>query len=434
MGKRMKIRFYNARILTMAEGEEIFHGELHVDGERIIYVGTSKNEDENTRQTIQWDEEIDCKNNLLMPGFKNAHSHSPMTFLRSYADDLPLQQWLYDRVFPMEAKLTDRDIQIFAKLGIMEYLTSGITANFDMYLDNCNHAKTSLELGYRTVFCGSVNDYVGSVSWLQEQYDTINSMGDLVSFQLGLHAEYTTKRETIEAIADLARQMKKPVYLHLAETKREVQECKERYHMSPVKFLDSVGLFDNGGGGFHGVWLSDEDREILATNKVAIVTCPGSNVKLASGIADLVALQKSGIPLAIGTDGPASNNALDMFREMHLAATLAKVKREDAAVMDARDVLRMATVGGARVMGLTDCETLTAGQLADIIMIDLHRPNMQPEHDIQKNIVYSGSKENVKLTMVNGKILYRNGKFYLPETEESIYAQVRQAMANLDNR
>lgn len=417
----MNIRFYNARILSMAEGEEIYEGEVHVEGNRITYAGPSQIYAQVEDRKKQWEEEIDCQRNLLMPGFKNAHTHSPMTFLRSYADDMPLQEWLYKRVFPMEAKLTDEAIVTFAKMGIMEYLTSGITSNFDMYLDNRNHAKASLQMGYRTVLCGSVNDYVGSVPWLREQYESIQAMGDLVSFQLGLHAEYTTRRETIEQIADLSHQMKKPVFLHLSETEKEVRECAERYGMTPVRFLHHVGLFDYGGGGFHGVWLDEEEREILAENQVAIVTCPGSNSKLASGIADLIALQKAGVRLAIGTDGPASNNALDMFREMYLAAVLQKVKYKDAAVMDARKVLRMATVEGARVMGLNECETLTKGQLADMILIDMKQPNMQPENDIVKNLVYSGSKANIKLTMVDGKILYREGTFHLPEKAEDIY-------------
>lgn len=428
----MRIRFYNARILTMEKGDAIFHGELHVEENRISYVG-----EQNEFSIIdrgKWDEEIDCNGNLIMPGFKNAHSHSPMTFLRSYADDLPLQKWLYERIFPMEAKLTDEDIQTFTKLAILEYLTSGITSNFDMYLDNRNHAKVSLDYGYRTVFCGSINDHVGSPSWLRNQYDTINNMGELVSLRLGLHAEYTTKKETIEAVADMAHEMKQPVFLHLAETEKEVKECKERYGKTPVAFLESLGLFDYGGGGYHGVWLTKEDCLILAKRKVSIVTCPGSNIKLASGIADLYRLQKYGITLGIGTDGPASNNALDMFREMYLAAVLTKVKREDAAVLDARNILHMATRGSAQVMGLHECETLKPGQLADLIMLDLHRPNMQPEHDIEKNIVYSGSKQNVKLTMVNGKILYRDGEFYLPESEEEIYVQVKYALSRLKKR
>lgn len=428
----MGIRFYNARVLSMADGEEIYSGEVHVEGNRIVYAGPTQRAEQ--KRDIIWEEEIDCENNLLMPGFKNAHTHSPMTFLRSFADDLPLQKWLYEKVFPMEAKLTDEAVVTFAKIGIMEYLTSGITSNFDMYLDNRNHAKASLELGYRTVFCGSINDFTGSVPWLREQYDTINAMGDLVCFRLGMHAEYTTKRETIEQIADLAHDLQQPVFLHLSETEKEVRECEERYGMTPVRLLHKIGLFDFGGGGFHGVWLDEEERQLLAEQDVSIVTCPCSNIKLASGIADLTALQKAGVRLAIGTDGPASNNALDMFREMYLAAALQKVKHKDAAVMDAAEVLRMATVGGAKVMGLSDCETLSAGQIADLILIDMKQPNMQPEHDIKKNLVYSGAKSNVKMTMVNGRILYRDGLFCLPEEADEIYRHANEIIMHMKDK
>lgn len=428
----MGIRFYNARVLSMADGEEIYSGEVHVEGNRIVYAGPEQSAGQ--KRDIVWEEEIDCGNNLLMPGFKNAHTHSPMTFLRSFADDLPLQEWLYEMVFPMEEKLTDEAAVIFAKLGIMEYLTSGITSNFDMYLDNRNHAKASVELGYRTVFCGSINDFTGSVPWLREQYDTINAMGDLVSFRLGMHAEYTTRRETIEQIADLAHDMHEAVFLHLSETEKEVRGCEERYGMTPVRLLHKIGLFDFGGGGFHGVWLDEEERQLLAEQDVSIVTCPCSNIKLASGIADLPALQKAGVRLAIGTDGPASNNALDMFREMYLTATLPKVKHRDAAVMDAAEVLRMATLGGAEVMGLSECMTLSEGQIADLILIDMKQPNMQPEHDIKKNLVYSGAKSNVKMTMVNGRILYRDGLFCLPEEADEIYRQANEIVMHMKDK
>lgn len=422
----MKIRFYNARILTMEEGVSIISGELHVTDCKIDYIGDAKNDG-----TV-FDREIDCENNLLMPGFKNAHTHSAMTFLRSYADDLPLQEWLYNRVFPMEAKLTKQDQIELAKLGILEYLTSGITANFDMYLDNMCHAVASKELGFRTVLCGSMNDFGGTVPEMEEEYYKINEVSPLVSYKLGFHAEYTTKRESIEEIAALAHKMKEPVYLHLAETEREVNECIERYGVSPVQFLDSVGIFDYGGGGFHGVWMDEKDMDICRERSIAIVSNPSSNVKLASGIADLVAMTEKGITLALGTDGPASNNALDMFREMYLAATLQKVVKQDASVMDAKDVLRMATVGGAKAMRLTDCDVLAPGKEADIIMINMHRPNMQPENNIEKNIVYSGSKENVKMTMIQGKILYENGEFHLPESAEDIYQKANEIIGRLD--
>lgn len=423
----MRIRFYNARILTMEENTGIQEGELHVENNRITYVG----EPVEAESEKQWDREIDCRRNLLLPGFKNAHTHSAMTFLRSYADDLPLQEWLYNRVFPMEAKLSKQDQIDLAKLGILEYLTSGITSNFDMYLDNMCHAVASKELGYRTVLCGSMNDFGGTVKETEEEYYKINEVSPLVSYKLGFHAEYTTKGETIEELARLARKMKEPVYLHLAETKKEVEECFGRYQMSPVKYLDSIGLFEYGGGGFHGVWMDEEDMDICVRKKVSIVSNPASNVKLASGVADLCAMLSKGINLALGTDGPASNNALDMFREMYLAATLQKVTKMDAAAMDATSVLRMATVGGAIAMGLTDCDILAAGRKADIIMLDMHRPNMQPENNIIKNIVYSGSKENVKMTMVDGKILYENGNFYVGEDVEDIYKKANEIIGRM---
>lgn len=413
----MKIRFYNARILTMEENAEIFEGELHTEESRITYAG--KGVAPNGEK--DWDREIDCAGNLLLPGFKNAHTHSAMTFLRSYADDLPLQEWLYNRVFPMEAKLTKEDQVDLAKLGMLEYLTSGITSNFDMYLDNMCHAIASKELGYRTVLCGSMNDFGGTVPETEEEYYKINEVSPLVSYKLGFHAEYTTKGETIEELAKLAQKMKEPVYLHLAETKKEVDECYGRYGMSPVKYLDSVGIFEYGGGGFHGVWMNEEDMDICLNKNVSIVSNPSSNVKLASGVADLCTMLDKGINLALGTDGPASNNALDMFREMYLAATLQKVTKMDAAAMDAAAVLRMATTGGAKAMGLTDCDVLAVGKKADIIMINMHRPNMQPENNIVKNLVYSGSKENIKLTMIDGKILYENGEFFVGEDDEDIY-------------
>ena len=413
----MKIRFYNARILTMEENAEIFEGELHTEESRITYAG--KGVAPNGEK--DWDREIDCAGNLLLPGFKNAHTHSAMTFLRSYADDLPLQEWLYNRVFPMEAKLTKEDQVDLAKLGMLEYLTSGITSNFDMYLDNMCHAIASKELGYRTVLCGSMNDFGGTVPETEEEYYKINEVSPLVSYRLGFHAEYTTKGETIEELAKLAQKMKEPVYLHLAETKKEVDECYGRYGMSPVKYLDSVGIFENGGGGFHGVWMNEEDMDICLNKNVSIVSNPSSNVKLASGVADLCTMLDKGINLALGTDGPASNNALDMFREMYLAATLQKVTKMDAAAMDAAAVLRMATTGGAKAMGLTDCDVLAVGKKADIIMINMHRPNLQPENNIVKNLVYSGSKENIKLTMIDGKILYENGEFFVGEDVEDIY-------------
>ena len=187
-------------------------------------------------------------------------------------------------------------------------------------------------------------------------------------------------------------------------------------------------MFAYGGGGFHCVWMSDEDIELLARKKLWAVTNPGSNAKLASGIAPLDRLAAAGIPMAIGTDGAASNNALDMFREMYLASVLQKIANKDAAAGSADRVLEMACAGGAGAMGLHDADDIAPGKLADLVVIDLHRPNMQPLNNIARNIVYSGSKENVRMTMVNGRILYENGEFFIGEAPEEIYEKADRLM------
>lgn len=418
----MNIRFYNAKILTMEENREIFEGEVHIQDEKILYVGENQDGAGSKMAGGQvWDREIDCKGNLLMPGFKDAHTHSGMTLLRSYADDLPLNEWLNDRIFPVEAKMTAEDIYELSKLAILEYLTSGITGVFDMYLTPDSIADAFDEMGMRCVQVGGVNNFSQSVEMLEEMYQKLNTKSPLQSYILGFHAEYTCSRELLEQIAALAHKYKSPVFAHLAETESEVIGCKERYGMTPVAFLDSLGIFDYGGGGYHCVHVTKEDIAIMKEKGLYAVTNPGSNSKLASGIAPITDYLKAGVGVAIGTDGPASNNCLDMFREMFLVTALGKLREKDAAAVGAMEVLKMATVNGAHAMGLADADVLSKGKLADMIMIDLHQPNMQPLNNIPRNLVYSGSKQNVIMTMIHGKILYEKGEFYTKDTPEEIY-------------
>lgn len=427
----MNIRLYNARILTMQEKEPVFLGEIWVHEERIVYVGTGEMADSVYQQVQEqcfiWDEEIDCNQNLLMPGFKNAHTHSGMTLLRSFADDLPLDKWLQEQIFPVEAKMTSEDIYELTKLAVLEYLTSGITAVFDMYLTPESIARACNDMGMRCVQVGAVNNFSQSVSMVDEMYQKLNQHeGPLQSYQLGFHAEYTCSKELLEQIAGLAHKYQAPVYAHISETEKEVEECRQRYGMTPVMFLDSLGMFDYGGGGYHCVYLTPEEMNVFRKRGLYVVTNPGSNTKIASGIAPISEYLQRGIPVAIGTDGPASNNCLDMFREMFLVTGLAKLREKDAAAVDALEVLKMATVNGAKAMGLPDCDVLAAGKLADIILIDLHQPNMQPMNHIEKNLVYSGSKQNVKLTMIHGKILYKDGVFLTRDNPEDIYAKANE--------
>ena len=386
----MKLRFYNAKILTMQ------------------------------------DDKIDCSGKLIIPGFKNAHTHTAMTFLRSYADDLPLNDWLYQKVFPREAKLTEEAIYVFTQLGIMEYLTSGITASFDMYFKLPSYVKANTDIGFRIVICGSINDFGGTVEEIEQEYNTFNSIDPLISYQLGFHAEYTTARKTLEGLAALSQKYKAPMYTHNSETEAEVAGCRVRYGLTPTQLFEQLGMLEYGGGGFHCVWLDERDMEIFRDRGLYVVTNPSSNLKLASGIAPIEEMRRRGITrFAIGTDGAASNNCLDMFREMFLVTGLQKYREKDAAACSAFDVLEMATRGGALAMGLSDCDVLSDGKLADLAVIDLMQPNMQPVHNIAKNLVYAGSKQNVYMTVVNGKVLYENGKFTTVDAQE-IYSRAEK--------
>ncbi len=418
----------------MADDAEPFRGELWTDGGRIIFAGTDQEAAEKRRLPgdLSFDEEIDCSGNLLMPGFKNAHTHSAMTLLRSRADDLPLDKWLNEQIFPVEAKMTEDDIYHLTKLAFLEYLSGGITACFDMYLTPRSIARAAKDAGFRMVQVGAVNNFSQSPELVEEMYRELNGKDPFNSYIIGFHAEYTCSRDLLEKIAALAEKYKAPVYTHISETAFEVAGCRERYGMSPVAFLDSLGMFRYGGGGYHLVHVDDDDIEILKERGMYAVTNPGSNTKLASGIAPISRYLTAGVPVAIGTDGPASNNALDMFREMFLVTGLAKLKDNDASSVDAAEVLKMATVNGAHAMGLDDCDTLEVGKRADLIMIDLMQPNMQPVNNIRKNLVYSGSKSNVKLVMIEGDIRYRDGEFFIGESPSDIYAQAEEIKARID--
>lgn len=429
----MNIHFKNARILTMIDGEDIFIGDLYTNNNHIVYVGPPIEDDtlSDLPEGYVADKVIDCEGNVLMPGFKNAHTHSGMTVLRSNADDMPLADWLNKQIFPLEAKLDDQMIYDANQLAVLEYLTSGITAAFEMYLTPESIAKSFKDMGFRAVLTGNMNNFSSSVETTRQMYEKLNNYDPLISYEMGFHAEYTCSDELMRSFSNMIHEYKAPVYVHLAETKGEVDGCIERYNMTPAAYLDSIGMFDFGGGGYHCVHMNDDDIAIFKNRGLHVVTNPGSNTKLASGIAPIKRYIDEGINVAIGTDGPASNNCLDMFREMFLVTGLAKLREQDAAVVDGFDVLKMATVGGAKAMRLSNSDVLAKGKLADIIMIDLNMPNMQPLNNIAKNIVYSGSKINVKMTMIDGKILYENGKFTDEYDVERIYKRSNEIIASI---
>lgn len=418
----MRTLLKNARILKMT-GEEVFFSNLVVIDDRIAYIGEAYG------KYGPFDIIRDCKGNLLMPGFKNAHTHSAMSFLRSKADDLKLQDWLFGVIIPREEQFRKNDVYELAKLSFLEYLTSGITACFDQYYSPLESGRAAEEMGMRILLLGTYNkDNVD----LPSLYKKFNEKDGLVKYCFGVHAEYTLGKGELEKVVEATHKMKSPFFAHISETEKEVKECYERRGMSPVQYFEKMGAYDYGGGGYHCCYFSDEDIEIFKRHNCTVVTCPGSNSKLASGIAPISKYLEKGLNVAIGTDGPASNNCLDMFKEMSLLFSLQKLSLKDASVLPAIEILKMATVNGAKAMGLDDCDVLEVGKKADIIEIDLSRPNMQPLINIVNNIVYSGSKENIKMTMINGKILYKDGKFFTKERPSTIYRKVQKIYERIE--
>ena len=411
------LRFYNGKTLTMAEGCAVTEDEVWVDGDRIAYVGPAP------EVLPAFERQIDLRGGLLMPGFKNAHAHSGMTFCRSLADDVPLKPWLFEQIFPLEARLTPERVRALTRLAFLEYLSGGVTAAFDMYYFRPALADCAAEDGFRFVLCGSN----GPAEQVEREYVELNARSPLVTLIPGIHAEYTTSRDDIKIVAETVRRHRAPFFTHISETRAEVEGCRERHGMTPTELFDSLGLFDYGGGGYHCCYLTEHDVEIFQKRGLSVVSCPASNAKLASGIAPLKRYRDAGLNLALGTDGPSSNNALDMFREMYLASVLQKLLLDDAVGLDALEVLRAATVGGAIAMGLPDCDVLAPGKQADLTVIDLDRPSMRPIINVPKNLVYSGARDCVRLTMVAGKVLYEDGEYYLADSAERIVAEAERA-------
>lgn len=420
-------RIYNAQILN-EDCTAFFEGEIHIDDNgRICFVGTPEG------PLAAFEEQIDAAGGYVLPGFKNAHTHSAMTFLRSRADDEPLSAWLNNTVFPREARLTAEDVYWLTRLAVLEYVKSGTTAAFDMYFHTDAFCRACRESGFRAVLCGSATafeeDPVGTVRAL---YEENNREGDLISAVLGFHAEYTANEELLSSIAALAKEFSAPVFMHLSETENEVNECLARHKKTPPALFDSLGIWDYGGGGFHCVHLTEEDVDIFRKRALFAVSCPASNLKLASGIAPLTELYDAGVPVALGTDGPASNNALDPFREMYLAATLQKVRTKDAAACPAAQVLKSAVSTGARAMGLSDCDCIAAGKWADLVILCADAPNLKPSADGVKSIVYSAGVHNVSRTLIAGKTLYFNGEFFVGEDPSLICEKCEEITARIE--
>lgn len=423
--------FKNAKVLDLTFDKGYYNGDVVVENDLITYAG------ENAPQ-IKADREVDVKGNLLMPGFVNTHAHTAMTILRGIKDDASLQDWLFENVVPREGKLTDEDVYWGQMLGIAEYVRNGITAMEENYFNFNGMTKAIAKTGIRArVSVGAkvcTPENYDCYADLKSQYDIIkaNTNENLVKVSCFAHAIYTTSEEKFYDILRFAKDYDLPLGIHLAETLKEVGDCTQQHQgLTPAGYLENLGYLDRPCLCAHCVHMDKDDLQILADYGASVSTCPSSNIKLASGIAPIYAMQNKGINVTIGTDGVASNNSLDMFKEMFLVATLSKVSLYDPAVVSAREVLQMATINGAKALGLNSGE-IKAGKNADIILVNLTEPHMQPCDNIISNLVYSAKGSDVYFTMVGGNVLYDNGKYNLGQDIQTIYDKVNEIRKRIE--
>ncbi|MDF9407346.1 MAG: 5-methylthioadenosine/S-adenosylhomocysteine deaminase [Pelotomaculum sp. PtaB.Bin013] len=416
-------------VLTMEGSEDIIeNGDILIKGDRIAALGPygSVSTEEQAKRVI------DGSGKIAMPGFVNCHTHAAMTMLRSYADDMPLMEWLSEKIWPVEDKLEPEDIYWGTMLCCLEMIKSGTTTFADMYFIMDQVALAVEKSGLRACLSrGLIGNGPNAGLALEENINFFKEWNDgaggRIKVMFGPHAPYTCPPEYLKQVIELAGKYGAGLHIHVAETKSEVEQINASYGRTPVGHLDSVGLFELPVLAAHCVHLDNADIEILARNNVGVAHCPESNMKLASGAAPVAGLLEAGVCVGLGTDGAASNNNLDMLEEMRSAAMLQKVNTGDPTVMPAFTALRTATANGARVLGLAgEIGMLKTGMKADLILINKHRPHFCPQHNLIANLVYAGHSTDVDTVIVDGKILMENRRVLTIDEEEVMReAQIR---------
>ena len=409
---------YTARyIITQNETREILeNAALLVRGTVIEAIGPA------TELKSQFPDEAveDLGNAVIMPGLINAHTHIPMSFLRGYSDDKSLMDWLYKDIFPAEAKLTPEVVELATLLSCAELLRFGCTAFYDMYMLERSVFKATDKVGIRAVLGESVSSFFPSldaknIDELFESFDANDELmknHQLIRHALNPHAIYTTETAILQRCRKVANEKKLRLGIHMCETTVETAGSLEKNKQRPIAYCDSIGLLDENTTLIHMVDINEEDIATVAARVCATVHNPASNMKLSSGVSPIQQQLDAGIAVGLGTDGPASNNAQNMFREMYVAALLQKLDKKDPLQMPVQTVLDMATRGSAAALGWSDTiGSLEKGKSADFCALSLSEPNMQPGHKVLSNVVYSATGMENKITVVAGKVLYKDG-FY----------------------
>jgi 5-methylthioadenosine/S-adenosylhomocysteine deaminase len=411
-------------LLKWGERLEIIpRGEIEIEGGIISYSGPARKKNEENFTRV-----IEGKNKLIMPGFINTHTHAAMSLFRGYADDMPLQEWLESRIWPVEARLNKRDIYWGTLLAICEMIRGGTTCFADMYFYMEEAAKACLESGIRASLSqGLVGlDAIKGLAALKEGKELVrdwHGKGEgKITVMLGPHAPYTCPPPYLRKVAEAAESLRVPIHIHLAETRKEIEESLKIHGKRPVELMEQIGLLKQKVLAAHCVHLIPEEIHMMAENKTAVAHNPGSNLKLGSGVAPLVDLMQNGVLVSLGTDGAASNNNLDMVEEMRLATLLPKGLGEDPTLIPAVEALKLATVNGAEALFLEEgVGTLSEGSKADLIMVNLNLPHLYPLHSIPAQIVYSALSSDVELAMVNGNILMEKGDLKTVDEERILF-------------
>jgi len=399
--------------------ELVKYCDIAIENDSIKHIGDIPND-------FVPDTVINGENKLTMPGLINSHTHIAMSLFRNYADDLPFWPWLTEKIWPLEEKLTSDSVYWGSMLSIVELIQSGVTCFSDMYFFMDDVAKAVEEVGIRAVLSRGVADINGDgEAKLVETKDFYNrwiSKADgRITIMVAPHAPYTCSPDYIKKTIALAKELNIGIHIHLSETLKEVEDSYKEHDKSPIKHVSDLGLFDVNTTAAHCVHLSDEDIEILSTKGVNVINNPGSNLKLGNGFAQVDKLISKGVNVALGTDGSASNNNLNMFEEINLAAIVNKAVNLDSTSVPAIKAIEMATKNGAKALNLNSIGSIEIGKKADVILIDMKKPHYYPRHNEVSALAYSAQASDVETVIINGKIIMDNYKIKTVDLEKIYY-------------
>jgi 5-methylthioadenosine/S-adenosylhomocysteine deaminase len=396
--------------------------DIFIEGDKIKKIGKNLN--------LKANEKIDGKGEkAIIPGLINCHTHSAMILFRGLAEDLPLKDWLEKEIWPKESKLTEDDVYWGTKLAILEMIKSGTTTFNEMYWFEEAQIQAAKEMGIRAKIGLVLLDFLpmGSKDHIEKLYKKLEPKHLApITLTIAPHAIYTVSKENLIWAKNFAKRHKLLIHMHLSETENEVKECQRKYKMRPVEFLEKIGFLNKNCIFAHSIWLSDKEIKILEKRGCSLVYNPTSNMKLASGVFPWVKIKERKINVCLGTDGPASNNSLNLFSEMKIGALLQKIENKDPTAISAKEIFQMATKNGARALRINAGE-IKVGKLADLVLIDLNKIEMFPNYDLISNLVYSDPKNCISDVICNGKILMREGKI---ESEEKFLKNAKFKLQN----